>query len=181
MTVISFDTPSYFFTSVTHKRLPVFRTDKFKKLLCDALDDARRSSGMLYFAYTIMPDHFHIITDGKRSPSDSLRFLNGISARKIIDHLKTEGPKQSLDKLRNEIKKGDYKYSLWEHHSDKFLLTSESMFMQKVNYIHNNPVEDGLVERQTDYLYSSARSWHGCPIENEPLEMDNVHIMWRNR
>jgi len=60
---------------------------------------------MLYFAYTIMPDHFHIITDGKRSPSDSLRFLNGISARKIIDHLKTEGPEQSLDKLRNEIKK----------------------------------------------------------------------------
>jgi REP element-mobilizing transposase RayT len=60
-----------------HHRLPVFQTDKFKNLLCEALNDARKSSGMLYFAYAIMPDHFHIITDGSRKPSDSLRFLNG--------------------------------------------------------------------------------------------------------
>ena len=181
MTFISFDTPSYFFTSVTHKRLPVFQTDKFKQLLCDALNEARVSAGLLYFAYAIMSDHFHIISDGKRSPSDTLRFLNGISARKIIDHLKSEGPKLSLDKLQNETKKGDYKYSLWEHHSDKFLLTSDSTFMQKVNYIHNNPVVDGLAERQIDYLYSSARFWHGCPTEDEPLEMNVDQIKWRKR
>ena len=74
MTIISFDSPCYFFTCVTHKRLPVFQTDKFKQLLCESLDEARRSSGMLYFAYVLMPDHFHIVTDGKRTPSDSLRF-----------------------------------------------------------------------------------------------------------
>ena len=181
MTIISFDSPCYFFTCVTHKRLPVFQTDKFKQLLCESLDEARRSSGMLYFAYVLMHDHFHIVTDGKRTPSDSLRFLNGITARRIIDHLKSNGPKQSLDKLRNETKKGDYKYSLWEHHSDKFLLTCESMFMQKVNYIHNNPVVEGLVDRQVNYLFSSARHWHRCPTENEPLEMNVEQIKWRKR
>ncbi len=181
MTVISFDSPCYFFTSVAHHRLAVFGTDKFKELLCNALNDARNSSGMLYFAYSVMPEHFHVITDSKRSPSDSLRYLNGVTARKIIDHLKENGPEISLQKLRLAEKRNDYKYSLWEHHSDKFLLTSESLFMQKVNYIHNNPVKDGLVDRAEDYLYSSARIWKRCPLDVEPLEMNVDQIKWRTR
>ena len=182
MTRISLDTPCYYFTSVTHHRLPVFRTDKFKDLMCKALDEARTSSEMFIFAYVIMLDHFHIITDGRRKISDTLRFLNGISARRLIDHLKENGPEESLRKLQLEEKAGNYKYSLWEHHPDKFLLTSESMFMQKVNYIHNNPVKEGLVERAEDYKYSSARYWLRKPLlDDEPLEMDIKKIRWYSK
>lgn len=182
MTRISLDTPCYYFTSVTHKRLPVFRTDKFKDLMCKALSEARVSSEMLIFAYVIMHDHFHIITDGKRRLSDTLRYLNGISARRLIDHLKANGPEESLRKLQMEAKTGDYKYSLWEHHSDKFLLTSESMFMQKVNYIHNNPVAGGMVEAAEDYKYSSARYWLRKPLlDDEPLDVDIKEIRWYSK
>lgn len=176
----TFDNPFYFFTSVTHHRLKVFRTDIYKELLCNALNEARESSGMLFFAYGIMPDHMHILTDGKRSPSDSLRFLNGITARRIIDHLKQHGPEESLRKLQLETKDGDYKYSLWEHHSDKFLITSESMFMQKMRYIHNNPVEAGISERPEDYRFSSARYWlRKALLDDEPIEIDINQIEWR--
>ncbi|MEO5860815.1 MAG: transposase [Pyrinomonadaceae bacterium] len=179
MTRISLDSPCYFITSVTHHRLPVFRTDKFKDLMCTALDEARTSSEMLLFAYVIMLDHFHIITDGRRKISDTLRYLNGISARRLVDHLKANGPEESLRKLQLEEKAANYKYSLWEHHSDKFLLTSESMFMQMVNYIHNNPVAEGLVERPEDYKYSSVRYWLRKPLlDEEPLEMDLKQIHW---
>lgn len=182
MTRISLDSPCYFITSVTHKRLPVFRTDKFKDLLCKALTEARTSGQILFFAYVIMLDHVHFITDGKRKLSDTLRYLNGISARRLIDHLKENGPEESLRKLQLEEKAGNYKYSLWEHHSDKFLLTSESMFMQKVNYIHNNPVDEGLAERPEDYKYSSARYWLRKPLlDDEPIEMDIKKIQWYSR
>ena len=134
---------------------------------------------MLYFAYVLMPDHFHIITDGERSPSDSLRYLNGVSARRIINYLKENDYTSSLLKLRQAKKKDGYQYSVWEHHSDKFLLTSESMLMQKVRYIHNNSVEAGLAEKAEEYRYSSARIWSKTPIENEPLEMDISEIVWR--
>lgn len=86
---------------------------------------------------------------------------------------------ESLNKLKQQKKKDGWQYSAWEHHSDKFLLTSESMFMQKVHYIHNNPVEGGLVEKPEDYLYSSARLWKGDPLDQEPLEMDVAEIEWR--
>jgi len=178
----TFDTPFYFFTSVTHNRLKVFRTEKYKELLCDALNEARRSSGMLFFAYVIMPEHFHIVTDGARTPSDSLRYLNGITARRIIDHLKTHGPEESLNKLRLQTKDADYTYSLWEHHSDKFLITSESMLMQKVRYIHNNPVEAGLSETPESYRCSSARYWlRKGLLDPEPIEVDIRKIDWKQR
>jgi len=102
MTRISLDTPCYYFTSVTHHRLPVFRTDKFKDLICKALNEARNSGELLFFAYVIMLDHFHIITDGKRKISDTLRYLNGITARRLIDQLKENGPEVSLRKLQME-------------------------------------------------------------------------------
>ena len=44
--------------------------------------------------------------------------------------------------------------------------------MQKVNYIHLNPVRAGLVERVIDSRWSSARIWQRCPMENEPLMVD---------
>ncbi len=60
-------------------------------------------------------------------------------------------------------------------------MTSEATFMQKVNYIHQNPVRAGLVERAEDYLYSSARIWRKYPLENEPLKVDIDKIDWRSR
>lgn len=179
MFYISKDSPCYYFTSVTNSRLPVFQTDKMKDVVCKAIDEARTSSGIFIFAYVIMPDHFHIVTNGEVKPSRILRFLNGVTARRVIDYLKENEFTSSLEKLKQFEKKRGYKYSLWEHHSDTFTITSESMFMQKVNYIHLNPVRAKLVENMDDYLYSSVRIWKRKPNENEPLEMDIQQIKWR--
>ena len=35
------------------------------------------------------------------------------------------------------------------------------MIAEKINYIHYNPVEEGLVYRPEDYVYSSARDYSG--------------------
>ena len=51
--------------------------------------------------------------------------------------------------------------------------------MQKVNYIHLNPVRAKLVEHPDEYLYSSARLWHRRALENEPLVTDHKQIDWR--
>lgn len=181
MFYISKDNPCYYFTSVTNNRLPVFRTDKLKEIICKAINEARKSSEIFIFAYIIMPDHFHIITDSKLKPSEILRYLNGVMARRVIDYLKENNFTSSLEKLKHFEQKRGYKYSLWEHHSDTFTITSESMFMQKVNYIHLNPIRAELVKNMDEYLYSSVRIWKRKPLENEPLEMDIEKIKWRAR
>jgi REP element-mobilizing transposase RayT len=176
---ISRDNPAYYLTSVAHDRLPVFQTDKLKTIACDALDEARKSARILLFAYVIMPDHVHLITDGSRKVSEVLRYTNGITARRVIDYLKEQNFVISLAKLRHEERPNQYKHSLWEHHPNALSLTSEAMFMQKVNYIQQNPVRAGLVERAEDSRFSSARIWRRMPLDDEPLEVDIKEINWR--
>lgn len=176
---ISKDNPFYYLTSVTNNPLPVFRTDKFKGITANALDEARKSAEILIFAYVIMPDHYHLITDSIRDPSEVLRYTNGITARRVINYLKENNLTSSLEKLKQETKKREYKYSLWEHHPNAFSVNNEATLMQKVNYIHQNPVRAGLVEKAEDYLYSGARIWRRNPLENEPLKVDIDKIEWR--
>ena len=56
---------------------------------------------------------------------------------------------------------------------------SENILMEKVNYIHLNPVREGFVKFPADYRWSSARFWQGNPSDDEPLEVDCKKIEWR--
>lgn len=179
MTKISRDTPCYYLTSVAKDRLPVFQKDKIKIVVCQALNEARNSAKLLIFAYVIMPDHLHIITDGELKSSEVLRYINGITAKRIIDYLKENNFTSSLFKLRQETKARNYKHSVFEHHPNIFSINNEATFMQKVNYIHQNPVRAGLVERAEDYKFSSARIWRKMPLDDEPLKIDIDKIKWR--
>jgi putative transposase len=179
MDFISPNSPAYYLTSVTKGRLPIFRLDKLKTIACTALNEARKSGGFLILAYVIMPDHFHVITDGEKKPSVIQRFINGITSRRVIDYLKEGGHTSSLEKLRHEEYSRRHRYSLWDHHPNTRLLTSEDMLMQRIRYTHQNPVRLGLVERAEDYRFSSARIWNRNPLEDEPLMVDIDKIRWR--
>jgi putative transposase len=177
--LISHDSRALYITVVTHNRLPVFKTDRMKENLCRAIDEARKSAGFLLFAYVIMIDHLHLLTSCPSATSNVLRVLKGLTARRVIDFLKDKNFSSSLEKLRHQERDRNYRYSLWQPEKNVLSVFSEGMFMQKVNYIHQNPVRAGLVERATDYRWSSARFWAGCPSEDEPMMIDKDLIYWK--
>jgi putative transposase len=179
MHTISRDTPALYVTAVAKDRLPIFRTDTIKVITCKAMDEARKSGGFAIYSYVLMPDHFHAITDSPLKPSKIIQYINGIISRRVIDHLKEHGHNASLQKLGRESGARGHRYSVWDHHSNAFPIFSEEMLMQKVNYIHQNPVRAGLVERADDYRWSSVRIWKRCPLEDEPLTVDIDRINWR--
>jgi len=49
---------------------------------------------------------------------------------------------------------------LWQQNNHPLEIYDESMFYQKLAYIHKNPVEAGFVENEEGYLYSSARDFY---------------------
>jgi REP element-mobilizing transposase RayT len=177
---ISKDSPVYYLTSVTKNRLPVFRTPKFRDLVCSALAEARQSARFLLFAYVVMLDHLHTIVGSDLKPSKVQQYINGIVARRVIDFLRDNGPEVSLNKLRHADRARGYRYSLWDHHPNAKSLSSEEVFIQKVNYLHQNPVRAGLVSCADDYRWSSVRCWKGVPLEDEPLIVDIDQIQWRS-
>ena len=177
--LISQDSPALYITVVTKDRLPVFQTDALKQVLCDAIDEARTSAHFLLFAYVIMIDHLHLLTSRPSTTSEVLRVLKGISARRAIDYLKEKGYVRSLTKLQHQERERKYKYSLWQTEKNVLPVFSEGMFMEKVNYIHQNRMRGGLAPSVLDYPWSSARIWRGCPLEKEPLMVDTDVIYWR--
>jgi REP element-mobilizing transposase RayT len=166
-------------TSVAKNRLPIFRTEEIKNISAKALDEARQSGKFALYAYVIMPDHLHVITDSSRSSSDTLRFINGITGHRVIAYLKERGYESSLQKLRQETKRRQYHHSLWDHHPNVRLLLTENMLLERVHYVHENPVRARLVECAADYRYSSVRYWSGKLLEDEPIWMDLDCIKWR--
>jgi len=127
---ISKDTPALFITAVGKDRLPVFRTDTIKRLTCEAIDEARTSCGFLLFAYVLMPDHMHLLTDAPREPSVVLQYIKGIVGHRIIDHLKQQNS-QSLQKLQHADWKRNHRYSLWQHDSDVFSVIGDQPSCRK--------------------------------------------------
>ena len=179
MSTISKDNPCLFITTVARDRLPVFRTDALKAVACRALDEARRSGGFALFAYVVMPDHLHAIADGTLKAAGTLQYVNGILSHRVIEYLKQGGFRSSLEKLRGTQKERRHAYSLVDHHSRGLPVFSESFFMQKVHYIHFNPVRAGLAASAQEYRWSSARQWMRQLASDEPLRMDLEQIDWR--
>jgi REP-associated tyrosine transposase len=177
--LISQDSPALYITIVTKDRLPVFQSAKLKDVLCSAIDEARKTAGLLLFAYVLMPDHMHILTSRPSTTSEVLRVLKGVTARRIIDYLKVHSHLSSLAKLQHAERERNYRHSLWQIEKNVLPVFSEGMFMEKVSYIHQNPVRAGLVQLAEEYLWSSVRVWKGCQSEREPLQLDKDIIQWR--
>ncbi len=175
---ISRDNPAFYLTAVTKDRLPIFRTDTLAQIMALALNEARCSGRFLIFAYVIMLDHFHLVTDSKVDSKDILRFVKGIAGRRIIDHLKEHGHTDSLEKLRVQHRSDGSDYSVWQRHPNTRLLWSEQMLWQRIQYTHLNPVRAEMAEHPNDWRWSSARIWHDRRLDEEPMEVDRAKIEW---
>lgn len=175
---ISRDNPAFYLTAVTKDRLPIFRTHALAEIMCNALGEARRSGKFLVFAYVIMFDHLHLVTESKIDSKDIFRFVKGIASRRIINHLKENEHTDSLEKLRIPHRSDGSDYMVWQRHPNVRLLWSEQMLWQRIQYTHLNPVRAGYVDHPNDWRWSSARFWHGRPFDEEPLAVDRDKIEW---
>ena len=58
-----------------------------------------------------------------------------------------------------EGEKGRRKYKVWQDEYHPQLVYSDSVCYQKLEYMHNNPLRKGFVEKPEDWVYSSARNY----------------------
>ena len=111
--------------------------------------------------FVIMPNHIHIIwqiqNDHDRDKIQQ-RFLK-YTAQQIKFRLQDEKQLILPDFL---VSAKDRKYQFWERNSLSIDLWSPKVFMQKINYIHNNSihVKWSLANHPEEYKYSSAYFYH---------------------
>lgn len=138
--MIRFDHHLQFITVTNLNWLPVLENDYHKQILIEALQHRVTLQQVSIYAFVIMPNHFHAIWqlhDGVNK-ADFQRDLLKFTARSILKFmLMNEDP--LLEKL--QVNAGDRQHQVWKRNSLGIDLWSEKVFIQKLNYIHNNPMQ----------------------------------------
>ena len=155
---------SYFITSSIVGKLPLFRDQKIIAMITDGLAFLIKDRNIQIYAYVIMPDHIHLIAEGKEL-SKHVSSFKSFSARQIIDYLISQGRTHELSTFRNLklAHKKDREHQVWSEGFHPKQISSDEMMEQKINYIHHNPVKAGLVANELDWQHSSARFYAGKP------------------
>jgi REP element-mobilizing transposase RayT len=159
-------TAIHFITFAVVEWVDVFTRKNYRDIVLESIRYCQLQKGLLLHSWCIMSNHIHLIVSSKsESLSDILRDFKKFTSKQIIAAI-TDNPKESRREWMLEIfqKEGSQnsrnsEYQFWRQDNQPMELYSSAFIFQKLNYIHQNAVEAGIVERAEDYLYSSARDY----------------------
>lgn len=145
----------------------VFTRKAYRDILLDSIRYCQQQKGLQLFAWCIMSNHVHLAVSAKNQDlSDILRDLKKFTGRQIIKAIENNGQESrkewmlSIFREQGEKNSRNSRYQFWRQENHPVELYSSGFTGQKIHYIHQNPVEAGLVERPEHYLYSSARDYY---------------------
>lgn len=106
-----------------------------------------------------MSNHIHVIWQPQfgYTPSGVQASFMKYTAQQLKRALEKSNP-DLLESFR--VNKEDRIYQIWKRRPLSIDLISETVFNQKLDYIHFNPVKAGLSINAEDYYYSSAEFYH---------------------
>lgn len=137
----------------------LLKPNKYKDLIVDSFSYFKRENRAKIYAFCIMDNHIHLIWQAEHgfSSRDNQHSFTKYVAQQIKFDLLIYHP-LVLEKFKVNAK--DRIYQFWERNSLSILLYSESVFMQKLDYIHHNPVKAGICDLPEEYQYSSASFYY---------------------
>jgi REP element-mobilizing transposase RayT len=157
---------AYFITITTVEWVDLFTRLNHKYTIVNALKYCQENKGLEIYAYVLMPSHLHMLCRVKEgfNFSDMIRDFKKHTSKALIQNIKeqVESRREWLlgffSKACEHLKR-EQSYKVWQdgYHAEE--ISSNKFIYQKLNYIHNNPVKDKIVEKPEDYLFSSARNY----------------------
>jgi REP element-mobilizing transposase RayT len=143
--------------------LPVFVSDASCKILTDSLSFCHHQKNLGINAFVIMPTHFHGILFDRSYDTENLvktvTEFRKFTGRKIADHWQNRTPSCFSDVFRKAAGV-DRERRVWQPTRHPVQVENERFWETKFDYLHQNPVRKGLVNRSVDWRFSSAGYWH---------------------
>jgi putative transposase len=153
----------YFIALTVVGWIDVFIRNEYCDEIIRNLEYCRKNKNLKVYAYCIMSSHIHLIVanDDGHLP-DILRDFKSYTAKRLLDMVANnpqESRKEWLMYLFAFFAKDSVqnKYlQFWQKTSHPTELITNTVFDQKVDYIHNNPVIAMIVNDALSFVYSSA-------------------------
>jgi putative transposase len=149
----------HFITFSCYRRQPFLNTTHARNTFERSLEQTRRSYGFDVIGYVVMPEHVHlIVSEPERSTL----------ARAI------QALKQSVSQ---KLKAPDGRF--WQTRYYDFNVGTPQKRVEKLKYIHRNPVHRGLVTQPEDWPWSSYR--HYLTGEVGTVQIESPVSAWKRR
>ncbi len=134
---------THFVTFCCYRRRQSFNDASAKRIFEVALERVRLSFRLCVYGYVVMPEHIHLpLNEPQRATlADAIKSLKqGVSRRLIGDSL-----------------------HFWQARYYDFNIRTYDQYVEKLRYIHRNPVERGLCNQPEDWEWCSFRHYAtGC-------------------
>jgi putative transposase len=142
----------HFITFSCYRREPLLGSAQARDTFVITLERVRRWYGLKVTGFVVMPEHVHLlISEPERSNlAVVLQMLKQVVSQKLIDHATIP---------------------FWQRRYYDFNIYRVQKLMEKLDYVHRNPVRRGLVTRPEDWAWSSAR--HYATGEESAVEIDS--------
>jgi putative transposase len=148
----------YFWTDTIKDWKHLLQQDKYKNTIIDSLKWLTDNNLITIYGFVIMPNHLHLIWEMIRYNGQEMPYasFNKFTAINILKDLKINHP-QVLPYFKVDEKEREYR--IWQRDPLAILMDTEIKFIQKLNYIHNNPLHErwNLAEKPELYPWSSAK------------------------
>ena len=149
----------YFITSSCSHGISLFADPEISTIVLDSFVYIQHEFNVNLYAYVLMHNHFHCIIESD-DISAVVKKFKSFTARRIIDHLQSQNRTLLLKRLRiGTSESGEDTYKVWQEGFHPKQINDASVMIQKINYIHYNPVKAGFVDAVIDWRYSSARNY----------------------
>ncbi len=147
----------YYVTSVTRNRREIFFDEFAARFLLITIAYHKYILEFSLFGYVIMPDHFHILLqpNDKYQLSKLMNYIKGNFARKYNLYRSEKG-------------------HIWQEGYFETVMRSEKDVINRLNYMHNNPVRKNLVKEPKNYEFSSYNQYYGIKREKIQIPIDKL-------
>jgi putative transposase len=145
----------HFITCSCYQRQPLLGSARRRDLFLTVLEQVRQKYQFVVLGYVIMPEHFHLLISEpqERSPSTVMQALKlGFSRRVLIQ----------MRRRRNAAQPELFERApqhIWQKRFYDFNVWTERKRLEKLRYLHRNPVKRGLVELPELWRWSSYRAY----------------------
>ena len=159
----------YYVSFATVSWVDVFTRPAYNDIFINSVRYCQQNKGLILHAWCLMSNHVHMVfsRSGQYSHSDILRELKKFTSKKLSETIENNPYESRKDWMMNifrcagQNKSNNKDFQFWQQNNHPIELFSPLVTSQKIDYIHNNPVETVMVSEADHYLLSSTRDYLG--------------------
>lgn len=158
----------HFVTSTVIGWIDALSREQYKEEICKSLSYCINEKGLLLNVWVIMNNHIHLIIQASEgnSISDIMRDFKKYTSRRLVDAIANNESESRKEWMMNMFShagsdnKSNNEYQFWQQDYHPISLGTEAKLLQRLKYLHDNPVRAGILWELSHYKYSSAIDYY---------------------